>query len=94
MSASSPPAPSGPFTRTFAVNAELGAALDAEEVGILTWAVRGCAFWQASGLQPPPAVLETTEAYRMESDLLAQFAVEACEYDAECEVRAQVLYDR
>jgi len=49
-----------------------------EASGILAWAVRGCIDWLEHGLQEPDAVRIATEAYREESDLLADFLAERC----------------
>ncbi|HRG95636.1 MAG TPA: phage/plasmid primase, P4 family [Polyangiaceae bacterium] len=52
---------------------ELPTKLLAELPGILAWAVRGCAAWQAQGLGEPVAVSEATAAYREASDPLREF---------------------
>lgn len=41
--------------------------------GVLAWAVQGCIKWQAEGLGVPACVQESTEAYKAESDPLANF---------------------
>ncbi|MCZ6691795.1 MAG: phage/plasmid primase, P4 family [Planctomycetota bacterium] len=46
--------------------------------GILNWAVRGCLKWLNSGLKPPQAVLEATQFYREEEDILGGFISEKC----------------
>jgi putative DNA primase/helicase len=58
---------------------DLPSTLLAEASGILAWALRGCLKWQEEGLGIPPAVSEATEAYRVESDPLAEFLKESCE---------------
>ena len=40
---------------------------------MLTWAVEGCLKWQAEGLGFPECVKASTDAYRNESDPLANF---------------------
>jgi putative DNA primase/helicase len=65
-----------PFTVTVdldKVDRELPAALAAEVSGILNWALAGYRAWQSVGLLPPAAVQAATEAYRVESDPLAEF---------------------
>ena len=57
----------------------LGDKLAAEMPGILAWAVRGCLSWQRHGLRPPPAVLEATNEYRIENDVIARFVAERCQ---------------
>ena len=49
------------------------AALRAEAIGILAWAVEGCRAWRAEGLTPPPAVIEAVEAYRCDADPVRKF---------------------
>ncbi|WP_343618681.1 phage/plasmid primase, P4 family [Ralstonia sp.] len=46
--------------------------------GILAWAVRGCLAWQKDGLTPPAAVLQATEGYQGEMDVIASFIAERC----------------
>lgn len=40
---------------------------------VLAWAVKGCLLWQLEGLGTPRAVEASTEAYKQESDPLANF---------------------
>lgn len=47
--------------------------LKTEASGILAWAVRGCLAWQRDGLKPPDAVVQATQDYRDESDVLSDF---------------------
>ena len=55
------------------------AKLKAELPGILTWAVRGCIEWQKGGLQPPQVVLEATNEYRSDMDVIGSFLEERTE---------------
>lgn len=70
-----------PFTVTIP-EAEQDKALDSkllkELPGILAWAVRGCLDWQRDGLGVPSEVVDTTAAYRAESDVLTPFLDERC----------------
>ena len=71
-----------PFTRQFddaEQDRSLIDALRAESAGILAWLVQGCLDWQNFGLHPPASVLAATEAYREDSDALAQFLAAMCE---------------
>lgn len=57
---------------------ELGAKLAREAGGILRWAVEGCLIWQREGLNPPEAVVEATDDYRADMDVLGHFLAERC----------------
>ena len=73
----------------------LEATLRAEVPGILAWAVDGCLQWQAMGdLGAPSAVLDATEAYRTESDVIGRFLEDRTHEDADPRhgVRASDLY--
>ena len=47
--------------------------LKTEWPAILRWAIEGCLAWQALGLAPPASVLEATEQYFAEQDVLKQW---------------------
>jgi len=47
--------------------------LRGEWPAILRWAIEGCLAWQALGLAPPASVLEATEQYFAEQDVLKQW---------------------
>jgi putative DNA primase/helicase len=72
-------------------DAGLSAKLDAEQQGILAWAVRGCLEWQRDGLGAPTAVMEATNRYRAEEDVLGTFISERCELDERNEVETKTL---
>ncbi|MBW2631056.1 MAG: DNA primase [Deltaproteobacteria bacterium] len=59
-------------------NKNLMNELKKEGDGILSWLVEGCLLWQKRGLDPPPIVLQETEAYRRDEDLLADFIEDVC----------------
>jgi putative DNA primase/helicase len=70
-----------PFTETIAdheKDPELAAKLLLERDGILAWALAGCLAWQAQGLAAPARVLEATEDYRSDMDILSEFIAERC----------------
>jgi putative DNA primase/helicase len=69
-----------PFTRRFDRDADpaLADRLRAELAGILAWAIRGALLWREEGLRIPSAVTLATEAYRAESDPLADFLADRC----------------
>lgn len=55
--------------------------MKSEASGILNWAVEGAKKWQEQGLRPPATVVESSEAYRNESDVLKEFLNEECAID-------------
>lgn len=59
-------------------NKDLMNELKKEGDGILSWLVEGCLLWQHRGLDPPPIVLQETESYRRDEDLLADFIEDRC----------------
>ncbi len=50
-----------------------------EASGILNWLISGCLSWKAHGLSMPEPVLQATNDYRTESDLVQQYLEEKCE---------------
>ena len=48
--------------------------------------------WQQQGLDPPKAVREATEAYRIDSDKIARFVSERMEPDALGEIPTEEAY--
>lgn len=70
-----------PFTETIAEHEkdrDLGSKLAAEAPGILAWALEGCLQWQRIGLAPPAVVLDATQDYRADMDILSEFLSEKC----------------
>ena len=69
-----------PFEHSFEGREDraLGAKLEVELPGILTWAVRGCLDWQRSGLGESAAVTLATADYRQDEDVLGAFLAERC----------------
>ena len=55
------------------VDRKLPEKLLKELPGGLSWAVRGCLDWQKNGLHEPKVVVDATDEYREEMDLLADF---------------------
>lgn len=66
--------------------------LRAELPGILSWAVKGCLRWQQEGLKPPAKVQQSTDSYREESDLIAQFLEEKTTRSETGKVKGGDLY--
>lgn len=77
-----------------AKDAELPDKLRAEAPGILAWLVRGCLAWQSEGLKPPKEVMEATESYKRDSDLLQTFLDEHVVLVAQGSVPAKAIYER
>ena len=85
-----------PFKASFKgakADPDLPKKLRDEAEGILAWAVRGAVEWYRDGLQPPAAVLEATEAYRAESDVVGQFLSDSTVEVQHAKVAAGTLYD-
>lgn len=70
----------------------LGAKLRAEGPGILRWAVDGARAWQEYGLCPPATVLDATNDYRTEQDVVAEFIDQCCVLSAAASTPAAELY--
>jgi putative DNA primase/helicase len=47
--------------------------LMAELSGIFNWAIEGALLWKLEGLAEPPEVIDATDLYKVESDILADF---------------------
>jgi putative DNA primase/helicase len=73
-----------PFRVTIPVeerDAGLPEKLKAEWPGILRWLIEGALEWQKTGLQPPRAVTEATEAYLSAEDAIGAWLAERCAVD-------------
>jgi len=85
-----------PFTVTIPPEEQipdLADQLKSELSGILNWALEGLRDWLANGLQPPPEVVEATEAYRAEMDIVGLFIQDACILDPKAVTPSKTLYD-
>lgn len=60
---------------------------------VLAWAYGGWLDYVKQGLNPPAVVLERTEAYRTDSDPLAQFVTDECVLSPMVNVRAKALHE-
>lgn len=65
------------------VNQNLADELQEELPGIMQWALDGCIAWQKEGLNPPAAVLDATEAYFTEEDVIGRWLAERTDPTAE-----------
>lgn len=63
------------------VDHELEAKLHEEWPAILRWAIDGCLDWQANGLVRPQIVVDATNEYFDDQNVLAQWIDECCECD-------------
>jgi putative DNA primase/helicase len=83
-----------PFLRRFEDgqrDPHLKEKLLAEGSGILAWAVEGAMLWQREGLTPPSSIRKATEAYREESDALADFLAEVLVLEPGATIQAAEL---
>ena len=60
--------------------------------GILAWAVKDCLVWQEEGLPAPAEIVEATDQYRREQDVLSPFIDECCETGDGCKVSRTDIY--
>ncbi|KAB1071513.1 phage/plasmid primase, P4 family [Methylobacterium planeticum] len=68
-----------PFIRKpEAPDRELEQKLKEEWPAILRWMIEGCMDWQQNGLVRPESVVEATESYFAEQDLMGQWLTEKC----------------
>jgi putative DNA primase/helicase len=68
-----------PFTHKPATpDPDLMTKLHAERPGILRWLIEGCLAWQRVGLVRPPVVIEATQEYFEEQDMIRQWIEERC----------------
>lgn len=74
-----------------AADPDLPDKLRAEASGILAWLVRGCLAWQQEGLKPPACIVDATEEYRKDEDLIQHFIDEKCEVGDGLEVKASKI---
>jgi putative DNA primase/helicase len=72
---------------------DLAGKLAEELPGILAWAVRGCLEWWENGLNPPQEVIQATDEYRDEMDVLSGFIDECCIINTIVKATAKDLYE-
>ena len=72
---------------------ELQEKLLNEASGILAWLVRGCLDWLENGLNPPQAVTDSGEEYRMDEDPVQQFVNERCLVGPGYKAQVKPLHD-
>lgn len=85
-----------PFTVTIPTDEQdrrLPEKLRAELPGILAWAVRGCLDWQREGLGAPVEVVQATQDYRSEMDVIGAFLDDRCQVTETARATAKELYE-
>jgi len=85
-----------PFQITIAdnkVDRDLSEKLKAEQPGILQWMIDGCLEYQCSGLAPPTAVTEATEAYLKAEDTISLWIEDRCQTGSDVQSKSSVLYE-
>jgi putative DNA primase/helicase len=60
--------------------------------GILNWALKGALDWQKNRLGTPPEVIEATNEYRSDMDLIGGFIDECCVQESNVQVSSKNLY--
>jgi phage/plasmid-associated DNA primase len=84
-----------PFAVTIPVkdrNPDLADKLKAEWPGILRWMIEGCLKWQQTGLRPPQAVIEATQAYLLAEDATAAWLDDCCVLDPNARASSGELF--
>jgi putative DNA primase/helicase len=84
-----------PFTTTIAQDKQdknLEAKLKQETSGILNWLLEGTARWKREGLIAPSDILNATDEYRGEMDVIGNFINERCVKDGDITIRIRDLY--
>jgi putative DNA primase/helicase len=84
-----------PFTvRIEKPDRNLQEKLQAESPGVLNWALQGAREWHQQGLDPPRAVLEATETYRRDEDVLGEFLEAQCVCETGAKVKLATLHEK
>ena len=83
-----------PFEVSFEGREEknLKTTLVAEADGILSWAVQGAIEWYQHGLTFPDAVIQASQVWREDADLLGRFIDEKCITAELFEIKSSELY--
>jgi putative DNA primase/helicase len=66
--------------------------LRAEASGILNWLLAGATRWRREGLKTPTAILNATDEYRGEMDVIGNFLKECCIQSAGVSIRVRELF--
>ena len=84
-----------PFTTTIPQEKQdksLEIKLKQEASGILNWLLEGTARWKREGLKAPDAIINATDEYRAEMDVIGNFLKERCVQGKEYSIRIRELY--
>ena len=84
-----------PFTTTIPEEKQdksLEVKLKQEASGILNWLLEGTARWRREGLKAPAIILNATDEYRGEMDVIGNFLKERCVQGKERMIRIRELY--
>jgi putative DNA primase/helicase len=60
--------------------------------GILNWLLEGTRRWKREGLKAPAAILNATDEYRGEVDVIGNFLKECCTQKPEASIRIRGLF--
>jgi len=72
---------------------DLADKLAKELPGILNWALDGCLRWQQEGLKTPSCVINATDGYRAEEDIIGDFLTECTEEKLGEQTTISCLYE-
>jgi putative DNA primase/helicase len=84
-----------PFSVTIASgdrDPDLFDALKKERAAILAWMISGCRDYLQYGLEPPQAVVDATDTYLEEEDMMALWLAENCDQDPICSKSTTELF--
>ena len=84
-----------PFTTTIPqekMDKQLEQKLAEEKPGILNWLIEGALRWQREGLKTPAVIINATDEYRGEMDVIGNFIRERCVQKPEVSIRARELF--
>jgi len=76
------------------IDRDLDVKLKAESPGILNWMLEGCKKWQESGMQVPKDVIEATQSYKEDMDVLGEFLKLCCVDDKKAVTPNRWLYNQ
>ncbi|MEK1378404.1 DNA primase [Limosilactobacillus fermentum] len=76
------------------VDKDLKYKLQRENAGIMKWIVEGAMMWQREGLNPPQSVLDASNEYRDEMDVISLFIDDCCETGENYQAPAGELFKK